>query len=575
MSKIELTPLAKRKFGAAQAALKASMRVVALQPRSKVPDTRFCASGADSATEEALIVKQWLSEDPSINLGAVAKASPVLIIDVDGPEGEAALKRFGPLPPTRETITRNGRHLYFHHAGRIRGSKIGLEPKLDIIASGYVLLPESAHPEGGRYRSDEPAAPIAKLPGRVLNAILARSRSPKPKKAQASDGVIRKGSRDNRLTSLAGSFRRQGFDDEVIATALHAVNEAHCSPPLPDKDIERIASSVMRYDPADDELFETMANVTPRDVDFLWEPYFVRGAINLLEGDPNVGKTFLFCELAAAVSSGRGLPGQKKPRAANVLFMSAEDDPETTLVRRLMRMNADLSRITFSKKFFRLEEEALGWIEKHIIAQKAELLILDPLLAYMQGGIDMNKANETRPFMARLAELAKATNVTVIALRHLTKGEKDKAIFRGLGSVDITAAARSAVLIGQHPENDDLRVMVHIKHNLSERGPSQIYALVDGDRNKRIIPKVEWQGECELGPEDFLKSSEKVGRPDTEIKAAIEFLETALAKGERRIAEVIADGEKRSHSARTVRRAAKSLGVIKLGQRWKLANIIP
>ena len=162
-----------------------------------------------------------------------------------------------------------------------------------------------------------------------------------------------------------------------------------------------------------------------------------------------------------------------------------------------MRMNADLSRITFSKKFFRLEEEALGWIEKHIVAHKAAVLILDPLLAYMQGGIDMNKANETRPFMARLAELAKATNVTVIALRHLTKGEKDKAIFRGLGSVDITAAARSAVLIGHHPDNDDLRVMVRIKHNLSERGPSQVYALVDGDRDKRIIPRVEWRGECE------------------------------------------------------------------------------
>lgn len=82
-----------------------------------------------------------------------------------------------------------------------------------------------------------------------------------------------------------------------------------------------------------------MANVTPRDVDFLWEPYFVRGAINLLEGDPNVGKTFLFCELAAAVSSGRGLPGQKKPRAANVLFMSAED--ELAGERRVVLLEAE------------------------------------------------------------------------------------------------------------------------------------------------------------------------------------------------------------------------------------------
>ncbi|MBN9787503.1 DNA primase [Pseudonocardia sp. TMWB2A] len=572
MTKTKLTPLAKRKLGAAFAALDAYMRVLALQPRSKVPDTRFCPNGADSATDDRKTVRAWLREDPSINLGAVMKGSPILVIDVDGPAGEAALKGFGSLPDTRETQTRDGRHLYFRHDGKIKGSKIGLEPKLDIIASGYVVLPESSHPEGGRYKSDDVDAPIAKLPGKVAKAILAYR---KPKKAAKPDnGSLREGSRDNRLTSLAGSFRRQGFDDAVITTALHAVNDEHCKPPLPDKDIERIASSVMRYDPADDELFDSMANVTPRDVDFLVEPYFVRGAINLLEGDPNVGKTYLLCELAAAISSGRALPGQTKSKPGNVLFMSAEDDPETTLVKRLMRMDADLSRITFSKKFFRLEEEALGWIERHIVEKQAALLILDPLLAYMQGGIDMNKANETRPFMARLAELAKATNVTVIALRHLTKGEKDKAIFRGLGSVDITAAARSAVLIGQHPENDELRVMVHIKHNLSERGPSQLYALVDGDRDKRIIPRVAWQGECELGPEDFLKSSEKVGRPDTEVKAAVEFLETALAKGERRIKDVIADGEKRSHSARTVRRAAKQLGVVKTGQSWKLANII-
>lgn len=573
MSRPELTALSKRKLSVARSAIKAGMSVVALQPRSKAPDTRFCAKGADSAVDNIATVRQWLVEDLSINLGAVAKGSPVLVIDVDGPEGEKALKRFGTLPDTRETITRNGRHLYFRHDGKISGSKINFEPKLDIIASGYVLLAESAHPEGGRYKSDDPAAPIAKLPGRIANAILSSSKNPAATRKSA--GVaISKGQRDNRLTSLAGSFRRQGFDNDVIATALHAVNEEHCNPPLKEKDIEKIVRSVMRYDPADDELFESMANVTPREVDFLWEPYFVRGAINLLEGDPNVGKTYLLCEIAAAISGGRSLPGQSKGKPANVLFMSAEDDPETTLVRRLIRMNANLSRITFSKKFFRLEEEALGWIEKHIIEKKAAVLILDPLLAYMQGGIDMNKANETRPFMARLAELAKATNVTVIALRHLTKGEKDKAIFRGLGSVDITAAARSAVLIGHHPENQDLRVLVHIKHNLSERGVSQLYGLVGGDRTRKQVPMVEWQGECELGPEDFLKSTEKVGRPDTELKAAVDYLQSALSDGPSRIRDVIADGEKRAHSARTVRRAAKSLGVIKVGQKWKLANII-
>jgi hypothetical protein len=389
MSRPELTALAKRKLAVARSAIKAGMRVVALQPRSKVPDTRFCAKGADSAAADASVVREWLREDPSINLGAVTKGSPNLVIDVDGPEGEAALKRLGPLPKTRETITQDGRHLYFCDDGRIAGSKINFEPKLDIIASGYVLLPESRHPEGKRYASEDHSAEIAKLPGRIANAIVARSKS--LDRPAVGPTNLAKGQRDNRLTSLAGSFRRQGFEADAIATALHAVNERHCNPPLSRRDIDKIVRSVTRYAPADDGLFECMANVTPRDVEFLWEPYFVKGAVNLLEGDPNVGKTYLLCEIAAAVSSGRALPGQENPKARNVLFLSAEDDPETTLVRRLKRMRANLRRITFANKFLRLEEEVLGWIEKHIDERKIALLILDPLLAYMQGGIDLNR----------------------------------------------------------------------------------------------------------------------------------------------------------------------------------------
>lgn len=570
MKKSKLPKAAQRKLAVARSAIILGLRIVAIRPKSKAPDIRYCRKGADDAVDDTKVVRTWLIDDPTINLAAVTKGTPILVVDVDGQEGEAALKRFGPFPQTRETKTRNGRHLYFRHDGRITGSKISFEPKLDIIASGYTLLPESVHPDGGNYHSDDFDAPIAKLPGRMINAILARRKVPKAKSNRSV--AIKAGQRDNKLTSLAGSFRRQGFDPDVIFTALRAVNIDHCHPPLPEKDIDKIVRSITRYNPADDDLFESMANVTPREVDFMWDPYFVRGAINLLEGDPNVGKTYLLCEIAAAVSSGRKLPGQKTSKPSNVLFMSAEDDPETTLVRRLIRMNADLSRITFSKKFFRLEEEALGWIETHITEQKASVLILDPLLAYMQGGIDMNKANETRPFMARLAELAKATNVTVIALRHLNKSEKDKAIFRGLGSIDITASARSAVIIGQHPDNEDWRAMVHIKHNLSERGATLLYGLADGDRVKKIVPKVEWMGECDLGPDDFLKSVAKAGRPNTEFQDAKLFLQRCLSNGPVKVKNIRSQGESRSLSYSTLKRARDEMGIEKEGQKWKLAK---
>lgn len=561
---------AKRKASVAGSAIDAGMGVIAIEPTSKRPDTRFSPQGSKSATKSLSEVRSWLRTDPTINLAAVVKDTPILVVDVDGPEGEVALDQFGSLPTTRETMTRDGRHLFFRHKGKVKGSRLAFAPKLDLIVSGYVLLPESAHPEGGRYKSDDFDLPVADLPRQAINVINARKKA-ESAVVEKSKGIT-EGSRDNRLTSLAGSFRRQGFAADVILTALSAVNEAHCRPPLPHGSVTKIVCSTARYDPADEGLFETMANVTPRKVEYLWEPYFVRGAVNLLEGDPNVGKTYLLCEIAAAVSAGRALPGQDDVKGRNVLFMSAEDDPETTLVRRLKRMGANLRRITFATKFLRLEEEVLGWIETHIEQQKIALLILDPLLAYMQGGIDLNKANETRPFMARLAELAKAKNVAVIALRHLNKADKDKAIFRGLGSIDITAASRSAVLIGEHPEDPTLRAMVHIKHNLSERGATQLYELTGGDRARGKVPEISWRGASDLGPDDFARQAAKPGRPDTPITEAKEYLQRALAGGPIPIKTVLATGEKRAFSERTLRRAARELGVIRKGRNWKPAK---
>ena len=114
-----------------------------------------------------------------------------------------------------------------------------------------------------------------------------------------------------------------------------------------------------------------------------------------------------------------------------MLFLSAEDDPETTLVKRMMRMGADLNRIWVMKKFLRLNEDALQLIERHVVEHGVTVILMDPLLAYMESGIDMNKANETRPFMARLAELAKEHNLTIIALRHLNKSTDKKPFTEG------------------------------------------------------------------------------------------------------------------------------------------------
>lgn len=568
-----LSKRARKKLDVARRIVAEGIGVIAVKPSSKQPDTRFCPRGSHSATTDIDTVREWLAEDGRINLAGVLLGTPYLVLDVDGPAGVKAAKALGPLPKTLTTLTPNGPHRYYRHDGKVAGSRIRLGPELDSIVSGYVLLPESTHPDGVRYVSKDWSRPIARLPASTIAAINRGKHGEEqsePKKAGRDK--IGKGRRDNALTSIAGALRRQGYNSSVIATALGAIDEEHCDPPLGNKAVRKIARSVERYDPADAELFGDMSQVEPRNVEFPWFPYLVRGAVNLLEGDPGTGKTYLLCTIAACFSAGIPLPGQKEGKAASVLFMSAEDDPDTTLVQRLSRMGADLSRITYTTRYFRLEEEALGWIEKHIEEKGVELVILDPLLAYMQGGIDMNKANETRPFMARLAELAKQKNVTIIGLRHLTKSNPGKAIYRGLGSIDITAASRSAIMLGVHPEDQDVRVMMHIKHNLSERGASLAYELIGGDYAKGQVPKLKWRGEVDIRPEDLEPKAGQAGRPDDARQQAIAFLQQLLAEGPKAVKQVLATGDKRSFSERTLRRAAKDLGVEKQGKNWKIAK---
>jgi hypothetical protein len=61
---------------------------------------------------------------------------------------------------------------------------------------------------------------------------------------------ISSGGRNNELTSIGGTLRRRGLEEEEIAAALLAVNERRCDPPLGEAEVRTIAHSVAGYKPA-------------------------------------------------------------------------------------------------------------------------------------------------------------------------------------------------------------------------------------------------------------------------------------------------------------------------------------
>ncbi|MCP4257850.1 MAG: DNA primase [Planctomycetes bacterium] len=212
----------------------------------KHPYGPLVPNGSKDATTDEKTVRRWFGGKYNVNIGICAgKASGLVLLDIDPRHGgNESLSKFS-VPETLQVITGSlGSHYYFSHPGcDVRNSTSTLAPGLDVRAEGgYCVAPPSKHISGNEYRwkLDPRAVEIAPCPEWIYKS------NGQEKKTQCDKlgETIEEGTRDNALTSLAGTMRAKGMQFEEIYAALQKVNEKRCKPPKPDSDIERIARSV-------------------------------------------------------------------------------------------------------------------------------------------------------------------------------------------------------------------------------------------------------------------------------------------------------------------------------------------
>ncbi len=190
-------------------------------------------------------------------------------------------------------------------------------------------------------------------------------------------------------------------------------------------------------------------------------------------------------------------------------------------------------------------------IEKAIIQNGARLIILDPIQAYMGDKADMNKANEVRPIFRRLAEVAERTGCAVILIGHLNKAAGGQSAYRGLGSIDFRAAARSVLLIGRVKREPNVRVIIHDKSSLAPEGKPVAFCL-DPETG------FEWIGEYDITADELLSGAG--GNNATKTEQAEKLILDLLADGKELASEDIEKAAADAGiSARTVRAAKKNL----------------
>jgi hypothetical protein len=234
----------------------------------KVPRT---GHGLKDATTNADQIRAWWRDWPEAGIGVVTgQASDLLVLDVD-PEhgGDDALheleREHGQLPQTVEVLTGGGgRHVYFRHpGGDYRNTAGRLGAGLDTRGDGgYVVAPPSRHESGRRYEwsvdGDPDEVEVAPAPAWLLEDAKQRRNGAAPK----VESIIPEGRRNSELASLAGTMRRRGMDETAILAALKVTNGERCRPPLADAEVERIASNIAGYEPAE-QIGEPVPNAKP------------------------------------------------------------------------------------------------------------------------------------------------------------------------------------------------------------------------------------------------------------------------------------------------------------------------
>ncbi len=315
-----------------------------------------------------------------------------------------------------------------------------------------------------------------------------------------------------------------------------------------------------------------LADVTAERVDWLWPGRIALGKVAIIEGDPGLGKSTVTLDLAARVSRGLAMPdGAVGPGVpAGVVILSAEDGLADTIRPRLDAAGADVSRIVALTGILapdQVDEYGhppslpvdISAIEATAIEAAAVLIIIDPLMAYLGSQVDSHRDQDVRRALAPLAAMAERVGAAVIVVRHLNKSAGASAVYRGGGSIGIIGAARTALLVGADPEDENRRILAVSKCNLAAIAPALAYTLVYDPAFG--CARVEWHGATEH------RASELLAAPATDEERdargdAIQFLDTVLGDGPLGAAEVRALARKQGIADRTLDRAKKDAGVV-------------
>jgi hypothetical protein len=332
------------------------------------------------------------------------------------------------------------------------------------------------------------------------------------------------------------------------------------------------------------EVGRIVADVQRERIRWLWPGRLAVGKLTLLDGDPGLGKSVLYCDLAARMTSGRPWPGEEEHPASSdesgrgVVIVTCEDGLADTIRPRLEEAGADLSRVIvvqtvpvwieardgepgrWGERVPTLPDD-LPLIEEAAARVDAGLLVIDPLFGHLSPRLNSHKDQDVRQALGPLAAVAERLGLAVLIVRHLNKQSGGKAMYRGGGSIGISGAARVGLLVGRSPQDESEVILAQTKNNVAREQASLAFAVVPSSKDAEV-PVVDWRGESELSAQDLVCPPPGEGAAAPAREQAEELLREVLASGTAAATDVYDEAERRGIRKATLRRAREALGVV-------------
>jgi hypothetical protein len=314
------------------------------------------------------------------------------------------------------------------------------------------------------------------------------------------------------------------------------------------------------------------SDITPEPIRWLWDGWLAQGKLHIIAGAPGTGKTTICMAMAAVITQGGKWPDGSRCNVGNVLIWTGEDDPQDTLVPRLIAHGADLDRVYF------VQSVTIGESTKpfdpahdlHLLKSKADmmgnisLLIVDPIVSAVAA--DSHKNSEVRRSLQPLVDLAVQLDCAVLGVSHFSKGTAGRdPTERVTGSLAFAALARVVMATAKEKEVDGKasQLLVRTKSNIGKDSGGFRYKFLQTEIKPALLAsKVEWGESVDGTAHELLAKAEGMGEQSKPVDAT-DFIRGILADGAIDAKEVFRLGDESGFSKKQLQTASEKMQITK------------